>query len=168
MGARKLSHSFIPPTSLPSPARRHSNQPTQTIFISTVISLKKASMEGVFPMKIVLWILQILLAVMFFFHGWIFLNPPPELVDIMNAQLNPAFRIFLGVAEWLGAIGLLLPGITHIQPQLTAWAAAGLAIIVGSATVLHSTRGETSSAITTAILCVMACFVAYMRWKQYA
>jgi len=119
-------------------------------------------------MKIVLWILQILLAAMFFFHGWIFLNPPPELVDIMNAQLNPAFRIFLGVAEWLGAIGLLLPGITHIQPQLTAWAAGGLAIIVASATVLHSTRGETSSAITTAILCVMACFVAYMRWKQYA
>src|SRR4051812_25875612 len=119
-------------------------------------------------MKIFLWILQILLAAMFFFHGWIFLNPPAELVDIMNSQLNPAFRIFLGIAEWLGAIGLLLPGITGIQPQLTAWAAAGLAIIVACASVLHTTRGEYSSAITTAILCLMACFVAYMRWKQYA
>jgi uncharacterized membrane protein YphA (DoxX/SURF4 family) len=119
-------------------------------------------------MKILLWILQILLAAMFFFHGWLFLNPPPELVDIMNEQFNPAFRIFLGIAEWLGAIGLLLPGITRIQPQLTAWAAAGLAIIVACAAVLHTTRGEFSSAITTAILCLMACFVAYMRWKQYA
>jgi len=120
------------------------------------------------PLNIVLWIFQVLLAAMFLFHGWLFLNPPPELIDIMNSQFNPAFRIFLGAAEWLGAIGLLLPGITRIMPQVTAWAAGGLAIVVGCAAVLHTTRGEYSSAITTAVLCAMACFVAYQRWKQYA
>lgn len=117
-------------------------------------------------MKIVLWIIQSLLTLMFLWHGWLFLNPPAELVDIMNAEFAPAFRIFLGIAEWLGAAGLILPGVTRIQPRLTTFAAAGLAIIVASASVLHTTRGETSSAITTAVLLLLCLFVAYMRWPR--
>jgi hypothetical protein len=34
-----------------------------------------------------------------------------------------------------------------------------------AATILHTNRGEVSSAITTAILFVLLTFVAYMRWK---
>ena len=116
-------------------------------------------------MNIALWILQVLLALLFAWHGWLFISPPAELVEIMNAQFAPSFRIFLGVVEWLAAIGLVLPGITRIMPQLTALAAAGLMIVLGSASVLHASRGETSSAITTAILFVIVTFVAYMRWK---
>lgn len=116
-------------------------------------------------MNIVLWILQVLLAVMFLWHGWLFLSPPPELVEIMNANLNPSFRLFLGVAEVLGAAGLILPGVTRILPWLIPLAAAGLMIVVGSASVLHLTRGEIGSAITTAVLFALCAFVAYMRWK---
>lgn len=115
-------------------------------------------------MNIVLWILQVLLAAQFVFHGWIFLFPPADLVDIMNAEFAPWFRIFLGVAEWLGAAGLILPGLTRILPWLTPLAAAGLMIVVGSATVLHLSRGEIGSAIMTAVLFVLCTFVAYMRW----
>ncbi len=118
-------------------------------------------------MNIVLWILQLLLAAMFAWHGWLFLSPPAELVEIMNAEFNPIFRMFLGVAEILGAAGLILPGLTRIQPRLTAIAAGCLAFVTLSATVLHLTRGETSSAITTAILFLLCSFVAYMRWKVY-
>jgi hypothetical protein len=32
-------------------------------------------------------------------------------------------------------------------------------------TILHATRGEIGSAITTALLFVVATFVAYVRWK---
>jgi hypothetical protein len=116
-------------------------------------------------MNIVLWILQVLLAVMFLWHGWLFLSPPAELVEIMNEGFAPWFRIFLGVAEWLGAAGLILPSATRILPWLTPLAAAGLMIVVGSATVLHLFRGETTSAIMTAVLFVLLTFVAYMRWK---
>jgi putative oxidoreductase len=116
-------------------------------------------------MNIVLWILQVLIAVFMLWHGWLFLSPPPELVDIMNAEFAPWFRIFLGVAEVLAAIGLILPGVTRIMPRLTILAAVGLMIVTGSATVLHLTRGETSSAIMTAVLFVLLAFVAYMRWK---
>jgi hypothetical protein len=76
-----------------------------------------------------------------------------------------AFRLFLGVAEVLAAVGLTLPGITRIQPMLVSWAAAGVMIIMIGATVFHLSRGEFSSAITTIILLTMATFVAYMRWK---
>jgi uncharacterized membrane protein YphA (DoxX/SURF4 family) len=116
-------------------------------------------------MRIVLWILQVLLAVAFVLHGWLFLFPPAEMVEAMNASIPPALRMFIGVAEWLAAIGLIVPAATRILPWLTPLAAAGLMIITGSATVLHLTRGETSSAISTAILFVLAAFVAYMRWK---
>jgi uncharacterized membrane protein YphA (DoxX/SURF4 family) len=116
-------------------------------------------------MRIVLWILQVLLAVAFVLHGWLFLFPPAEMVEAMNASIAPGLRIFIGVAEWLAAIGLILPGVTRILPWLTPLAAAGLMIITGSATVLHLTRGETSSAISTAVLFVLVTFVAYMRWK---
>jgi len=91
--------------------------------------------------------------------------PPAELVEIMNAQFAPWFRIFVGVAESLGAIGLILPGVTRILPWLTPLAAVGLMIVAGSATGLHLSRGETSSAIITAVLFVLLAFVAYMRWK---
>ena len=116
-------------------------------------------------MNIVLWILQVLLAAQFLFHGRIFLFPPPEYVDIMNAEFAPWFRIFLGAAEWLGAAGLILPGVTRILPWLVPLASACLMIVVVSATVLHLSRGEISSAIMTAVLSVLLGFVAYMRWK---
>ena len=112
-----------------------------------------------------LWVLQILLAAMFLFHGWIMVFPPAELVAIMNAQFAPWFRLFVGVTESLGALGLLLPGITRIWTGLTSWAGVGLMIVAISASVLHASRGETSSAITTAVLFVLLAFVTYMRWK---
>jgi putative oxidoreductase len=116
-------------------------------------------------MNIALWILQVLLAAQFLFHGWLFLAPPAELIDIMNANFSPVFRIFLSVAELLAGIALILPGITRMMTWATPLAAAGLMIVSGSAAVFHLLRGETSSAITTAILFVICAFVAYMRWR---
>ena len=116
-------------------------------------------------MNITLWILQALLAAAFAAHGWLLVSPPPELLPIMNEQLGVGFRLFLGVAEIAGAIGLLLPSMTRIMPGLTPVAAGCLAFVVASATVLHLSRGETGSAVTTAILFLLAAFVAHARWR---
>jgi len=62
-------------------------------------------------------------------------------------------------------VGLTLPGITRIQPWLVSCAAGGLMIVMVSATMFHVVRGEVTSAITTAVLLVIATFVAYMRWR---
>jgi putative oxidoreductase len=116
-------------------------------------------------MSITLWILQALLAAAFAAHGWMLVSPPPELLPIMNEQLGVPFRLFLGVAEIAGAVGLLLPAMTRKLPWLTPVAAGCLAFVVASATVLHVYRAETSSAVTTAILFLLAAFVAYGRWR---
>jgi putative oxidoreductase len=57
------------------------------------------------------------------------------------------------------------PGATRILPWLTSLAAAGLMIVMARAVGLHLSRGESSSAITTAILVALLTFVLYMRWK---
>ncbi|MGH7639200.1 MAG: DoxX family protein [Gemmatimonadaceae bacterium] len=116
-------------------------------------------------MNIFLWVLQVLLAAAFLMHGWMFLFPPESMAAGLNAVINPAFRLFIGAAEVLAAVGLTLPGATRIKPWLVPLSAAGLMIVTLSATVFHITRGETSSAVTTAILFAVLTLVAYMRWK---
>ena len=76
-------------------------------------------------MNIVLWVLQVLLALAFFAHGWMFLFPPEAIVEQMNASLPRWFQVFLGVAEVLAAIGLTLPGLTRIKPWLVPHRGAG-------------------------------------------
>jgi hypothetical protein len=116
-------------------------------------------------MNIVLWILQVLLAVAFFAHGWLLLAPPPDIAGQMAAALPRWFWVFLGVAEVAAAIGLTLPGLTRIQPWLVTWAAVGVMIVMVSATVWHIARNENSSALVTLVLLAMATFVAYARYR---
>jgi uncharacterized membrane protein YphA (DoxX/SURF4 family) len=112
---------------------------------------------------VVLWIVQVLLALAFLAHGLMFLNPPADLVAVMDASIPRWFRYFLGVMEVAAAAGLTLPGLTRIMPFLVGWAAIGIMIVTSSATVLHVTRQEYGSAVTTFVLLLLATFVAYMR-----
>ena len=114
-------------------------------------------------MNITLWILQVLLALAFLAHGVMFLVPPPSVAVLMNAIIPRWFQLFLGVAEVLAAVGLTLPGLTRILPGLVPAAAAGVMIVTVSATVLHLSRGELSSAATTFVLLLMATFLVYGR-----
>ena len=116
-------------------------------------------------MNKVLWLLQVLLAAAFLAHGLLFLNPPAEFVEQMNASLPRWFQLFLGMAEVLAAVGLTLPALTGIMPWLVSWAAGGIMIVMVSATIFHIARGELSSAATTLVLLVMATYVAYMRHR---
>jgi uncharacterized membrane protein YphA (DoxX/SURF4 family) len=116
-------------------------------------------------MNVVLWVLQVLLAVAFFAHGWLFLAPPPDIAAQMNASLPRWFQLFLGTAEVLAAVGLTLPAATRVLPWLVTWAAGGIMIVMVSATAWHMARGEWSSAASTLVLLAMATFIAYMRHR---
>jgi hypothetical protein len=117
-------------------------------------------------MNVVLWILQVLLALAFFAHGWLVLAPPPDIAAQMLMALPRWFWVFLGWAEILAAVGLTLPGATKIQPWLVTWAAVGIMIVMVSATVWHIARNEISSAAVTLLLLAMATFVAYARHRM--
>ena len=114
-------------------------------------------------MNILLWVLQVLLALVFFAHGLMLLSPPAAIAAQLNASLPRWFQLFLGVAEILAAVGVTLPGISRIQPWLVPAAAAGIMIVMISATIVHLMRGEVSSAVTTFVLLALATFVTYMR-----
>ena len=116
-------------------------------------------------MNIMLWVLQVLLAVAFLAHGWLLLAPPAAIAQQLNATLPRWFQISLGVAEVAAAIGLTIPGLMRVKPALVAWAAIGIMVVMVSATVFHLMRGETSSALVTLLLLAMASVVAYMRLR---
>jgi uncharacterized membrane protein YphA (DoxX/SURF4 family) len=126
-------------------------------------------------MNVALWILQVLLAVLFLLHGYLYVVWPPAMVEQMRQRspnpqqdvlgISPGFRRFIGVAEWLAAVGLIAPGLSGILPWLTPLAAFGLMIVTGGAVVHHLRRGETQMVIPTAILFLLVTVVAYMRWQ---
>lgn len=116
-------------------------------------------------MNIVLWLLQLSLAAIFAAHGWLLISPPPELLPIINESMGVGFRLFLGVAEVAGAIGIVLPALTRIQPWLTELTAACFAFVAASATVSHLLRDEMSSAGITVVLFLVSSLVAYARWR---
>jgi hypothetical protein len=116
-------------------------------------------------MNIVLWVLQVLLALAFLAHGVLLLAPPPDIAAQMTASLPRSFWVFLGVAEVLAAVGLTLPGLTKIWPALVTWAAVGIMIVMVSATIWHIVRSEFSSAVVTLVLLAMATYLAYMRHR---
>ena len=117
-------------------------------------------------MNITLWVLQVVLALAFLAHGWMFLAPPPEVAVLMNETLPRWFQLFLGIAEIAAAVGLTLPRLTNVKPWLVSWAAGGLMIVTGSATVLHVARSEFGPALTTLVLLALSAVVAYGRRER--
>lgn len=120
-------------------------------------------------MNIALWVAQILLALAFAMFGFSKVAQP---LDTLAATLPWVLEVptmlvrFIGVAEIAGALGLVLPRLTKIQPRLTAWAAVGLTAIMVLAAIFHATRGEFGNIAFNAILAAIAIFVAWGRWSK--
>jgi len=116
-------------------------------------------------MNVVLWILQSLLAALFMFAGVMkFIMPIEEMTK--QIALPGWFLHFIGAAEILGAIGLILPGILRIRVELTPLAAAGLSIIMFGATWITLAGGQGAAAIIPLIVALLSAFVAYSRWRM--
>ena len=115
-------------------------------------------------MNVALWIVQGLLAALFLFAGG------AKLVLPLDQMAGPValpgwFLRFIGVAEVLGALGLILPGLLRIRPGLTPLAAAGLVIIMIGATVIMWASGMVAVALMNVVVAFLAAFVAYGRWR---
>ena len=109
-----------------------------------------------------LWTVQVLLALLFLFAGGMKLVVPIEQLTAQS-PLPGAFLRFIGLAEFLGALGLILPGLTRIQPRLTPLAAAGLVIIMAGATVMSLPLG--GAAAIPLVVGVLSAFAGYGRWR---
>ena len=108
-----------------------------------------------------LWVIQWLLALLFLWAGGAKLVLPLETLKGPVA-LPGLFVRFIGLAEALGAIGLILPWLLRIRPVLTPLAAAGLVIIMIGATVI-TLMGGGALALFPATVGILAASVAYGR-----
>ena len=115
-------------------------------------------------MTYALWIVQGLLALLFLWAGGMKLLLPLEQLT-GPIPLPGLFMRFIGVAEVLGGIGLVLPGLLRIRPGLTPLAAAGLVIIMIGATVLTLGSGDVAMALIPLVVGLLSAFVAYGRWR---
>jgi hypothetical protein len=117
-------------------------------------------------MTYALWIVQVLLALTFALSGGIKLALP---VDVLQQQMQLSlpgmFLRFIGVAEVLGALGLILPGVLHIRPQLTPLAAAGLVALMLGALMFTPPDAEFAVVLLPVGVGLLAGFVAYGRWR---
>ena len=115
-------------------------------------------------MTYALWVVQGLLAALFLFAGVAKLVMPIEEMT-KQVPLPGLFLRFIAVAEVLGAIGLILPGLLRIRPGLTPLAAAGLLIIMIGATLVTLATGGGTMAMMPLVVGLLAAFVAYGRWR---
>lgn len=111
-----------------------------------------------------LWTVQGLLAALFLFTGGIKLVLPLEALAGPVPLPGPFLR-FIGVAEVLGAVGLILSGLLRVRPGLTPLAAAGLVIIMIGATVITLAGGDVAAAMISVVVGLLAAFVTYGRWR---
>jgi putative oxidoreductase len=117
-------------------------------------------------MNLILWTLQGLMALLFLLSGSMKALRPLEEVSKRMAWANdvPAWFVrFIGIAEILGALGLILPAFTGILPWLTVAAAVGLVIVMLSAGVLHASRREFSSLGITVLLLALVLVIVVGR-----
>ena len=117
-------------------------------------------------MNTTLWVLQVLLGLAFLMVGYnhgFNIEKARTQMQWMTAVPDNLLR-FIGVSEILGGIGLILPAVTGILPQLTAWAAAGLSVIMILAALFHLQRREYLAIAINLVLLALAGFVAYGRF----
>ena len=115
-------------------------------------------------LDMVLWGVQIFLALFFLAAG------TPKIVGrgmerwTGFSDLPRAEVISIGIAEVLGAAGLVLPVATGVLPWLTPVAAIGLAVIALMATGFHLRADERLNALETALWATIAASIAIGRW----
>lgn len=118
-------------------------------------------------MNIALWIVQGLLALAFLLAGSMKAFAPLNTVRKNMSWANDVgvpFVRFIGVAELLGGIGLILPAITGIQSWLTIAAALGLVVVMVSASIFHASRREYQNIGMNVVLLLLAAFIVLGRW----
>jgi putative oxidoreductase len=112
-------------------------------------------------LNIALWIVQVLLFAAFVISGFMLLSSPITQLSSTLPWVTsvPEMLVrFIGLAEFLGGLGLLLPSISKVQPQLTPLAAASLVLVMLLAAIFH-----VSMILPSLILGVLCAFVAWGR-----
>ena len=122
-------------------------------------------------MNVVIWVLQILLALAFVAAGLTKLTQPRQQLATTMGWVedfsDPGVRA-IGALELLGALGLLVPAVTGVATVLVPIAAVGLAVLMVGAAATHRRRGELPMIGINTVLLLLALVVAWARFGPYS
>jgi DoxX-like protein len=118
--------------------------------------------------NLILWSTQVFLALFFLAAG------APKIIGrgmerwTGFSEMPRSQVVFIGIAEVLGALALVLPMAVDVLPWLTPLAAIGLAIIVLMAAGFHLRADERLNALETVLWASIAGVIAIGRWDLLA
>jgi uncharacterized membrane protein len=107
-------------------------------------------------MDVVAWVLRVIVAVVFVLHGLLFAWPPPRVRERIRDEMpiSPLQVRLLGIAEVLGGVALVVLPAADVLSPLAYAAAAGIAIVLIGAIVLHFRRREVLTTAGTLLLLI--------------
>lgn len=116
-----------------------------------------------------LWAAQIVIGLFFIFIGIQHLVVPDGLPGQLEwmYDLSTPLHYVTGVAEILGGLGLLLPGLTKVGTGLTPLAALGLMVLMTGAVIWHIRRGELFTVGTNLVVIIILAYIGYGRWRVH-
>lgn len=120
-------------------------------------------------MNTVIWVISALLAAAFFAAGLQKILQPKEKLRERTPYVDDFSQNTvrgIGVAEVLGAVGLILPWALDIAPVLTPLAASGLVVVMVGAVLTHVRRKEQREIVPPLVLGALALLVAVVRFSQ--
>lgn len=117
-----------------------------------------------------LWTSQVFLAIVFVYSGAMkSTKTEKELVEMGQTgveSLSDSLIHFIGMAEILGAVGIIVPWLTGIMPILTPLAAIGFGAIMILAATVHFRRNEKTNVTLNLFILLVCAFVAYGRFTS--
>lgn len=118
-------------------------------------------------MNRLLWVLQVVVGVYFTFTGINHFIVPEGLPTTLEwmYDLSDTLHVVAGTAEILGGVGLILPAVTRIRPELTSYAAYGLVLVMAAAAIWHVGRGEVPQIVVNLVVIAVLMFIGYGRMR---
>lgn len=117
-------------------------------------------------MNAVIWIIQGLLALGFLYSGWmkVFQHERAKKSWPWVEDVSRKFIVLIGLAEFAGVLGIILPQTLNITRILTPIAATGLAAIVLLGAAFHVKRKEYKEISVNFIFFTLTVIVAISRF----
>jgi hypothetical protein len=134
--------------------------------MSTTEAAAPSNSDG--PLRASLWVAQSLIFLAFGLGGLMkIFMPIPELASMWpwTGELPaPVVRI-LGVIDLAGGVGVLLPALMRIKPDLTVLAAMGCIALQICAMIFHISRGEIAATPVNLVLLTIVIFIFWGRLR---
>lgn len=119
-------------------------------------------------LNVICWIVQGLLAITLIWAGYTKLFTAKEALNEMWlwTAAHPSLVMATGIFDILGGLGIILPALLKIKPQLTTYSAIGIALLMLTAAVFHISRGEVADIGINVFVFLLAGFVIWVKGRK--